>query len=986
MRSTYRRAMARAALWSWVLLAGALPAALAQEYRGNLFLTVVGPDKQPVIGATASLTGQDFTRSQISDAKGEVRFIRLEPGKYALTVTYPEFQPANYKSITVSINSSVQLTVPMAKTVTEEVTVTSATPLLDRRSVGSNTVLTAEELSQVPQVRDPWSVLTTVPGVTTDRINIGGSESGQQSNFAAKGDTGVNSTWTLDGVSVTDNSASGGSSIYYDFNSFAEVAVASGGVDFEQTSPGVHLNFVSKQGTNRFTGSMNMVRATSGTQSDNMPQLAKDQNAQLAELLGPRAGAQQAIANRIDETFEKSVDFSGPIVKDAAWFWFGFDQNDIDIVKKGRPDKTSLNNWSAKVHGTLGGPNTYWRVFYTYAQKAKQGRTGGLDTLAIVAQPDTLWNQSGPNRIYNAEISHFFTPNFQVSLQGAKVESAFGLVPPATGDAVLDVNSVLWNGNIVNLTNRPVKSGTVRGSNFFSTGAWDHELKYGYRYKDAASESISKYSQTGAFGYIVAPGAGYLYLGADAFTRLSLKEHTLWAGDTITKGPLTVVAGLTYVRSKWHWDAGSSSDLQYQGVTIPGVTFGGADPGPKWDNLLPRLGVTYTIPGTHRTLLRAGYSRFADQATLDTTIGGFGYPGNTASTGSHVLVYAWGDQGCEGSPEFANDHVVEPCEWQDAPGAPSLAVGEYLPVNKQDPNLKAPTVDEFTLGAERELMTDFTVGIGLTYRKRKNDLWAPYAGVGPGQYVVAKTFTQELDGKTFTGSFYVPDIEDFGGFSENGLPLPPPKILSNHPNYSETYRGVELTATKRLSNKWMARGYAIYNTWKRDVAANEGADPTIIAPDQFIDGGVAGSSAGSRSGAFRYSYPGTNKWAANVNAMYQLPRDFTVSANVFARQGYVWPVTRRTLVTYPNGYVAIAEFQLGRAEDLRAPTVKNVDLKVTKLVKLGDTTVQFAIEGFNILNENTVLQRNLRAGRAYTGFIYEYLTPRIFRFGASVQF
>jgi hypothetical protein len=45
----------------------------------------------------------------------------------------------------------------------------------------------AANLSGIPAARDPWSVLKTTPGVLTDRINVGGNESGQQSAFGGPG-------------------------------------------------------------------------------------------------------------------------------------------------------------------------------------------------------------------------------------------------------------------------------------------------------------------------------------------------------------------------------------------------------------------------------------------------------------------------------------------------------------------------------------------------------------------------------------------------------------------------------------------------------------------------------------------------------------------------------------------------------------------------------------------------------------------------------
>lgn len=40
------------------------------------------------------------------------------------------------------------------------------------------------ELEKIPAARDPWAVLQATPGVLTDRINVGGNESGQQSVYS----------------------------------------------------------------------------------------------------------------------------------------------------------------------------------------------------------------------------------------------------------------------------------------------------------------------------------------------------------------------------------------------------------------------------------------------------------------------------------------------------------------------------------------------------------------------------------------------------------------------------------------------------------------------------------------------------------------------------------------------------------------------------------------------------------------------------------
>ncbi len=88
-----------------------------------------------------------------------------------------------------------------------------------------------------------------------DRENIGGNMSGQQSNYISRGGNPTNNKWSLDGVDITDMSATGASPSYYDFDAFQEMTINTGGVDVTQQTGGVGINLVTKSGTDRFRGS-----------------------------------------------------------------------------------------------------------------------------------------------------------------------------------------------------------------------------------------------------------------------------------------------------------------------------------------------------------------------------------------------------------------------------------------------------------------------------------------------------------------------------------------------------------------------------------------------------------------------------------------------------------------------------------------------------------------------------------------------------------
>src|SRR5439155_19211488 len=117
----------------------------------------------------------------------------------------------------------------LAPSVSESITVTAEAPLLDVRKTGASTNVAQVELEKVPSSRDPWTVLQSVPSVQIDRINVGGSQSGQQSVYYAKGALGRDNTWNMDGVNITDMGATGSSPLYFDFDSFEEMQVTTGG-------------------------------------------------------------------------------------------------------------------------------------------------------------------------------------------------------------------------------------------------------------------------------------------------------------------------------------------------------------------------------------------------------------------------------------------------------------------------------------------------------------------------------------------------------------------------------------------------------------------------------------------------------------------------------------------------------------------------------------------------------------------------------------
>ncbi len=170
--------------------------------------------------------------------------------------TSPASRSIVNNKIYVGINFNAQVNATLeVSTVQETVTVTSEAPIVDTKQDGTGTSFSKEFLQDIPSGRDPWVMLQRTAGIAMDRENIGGSQSGQQSSYISRGATNTNNKWMVDGVDVTDQAATGSSPVYFDFDTFEEMQVSTGGVDATQQTGGVGINIVTKSGTDVFRGS-----------------------------------------------------------------------------------------------------------------------------------------------------------------------------------------------------------------------------------------------------------------------------------------------------------------------------------------------------------------------------------------------------------------------------------------------------------------------------------------------------------------------------------------------------------------------------------------------------------------------------------------------------------------------------------------------------------------------------------------------------------
>ncbi len=1002
------------------LVALAAAPALAQLQTGNLYGTVTDEQGSSLPGTTVTLSGGGAPQVQVTNAQGQFRFLSLSPGSYQLKAELEGFSTIDYPNIVINIGRNTQIEVKLSAAVEDVITVTAESPLLDERRISTGATVSQTELEKIPTARDPWAILQTTPGVLTDRINVGGNESGQQSTYVGPGSNGDQAVWSVDGVVITDMAALGSSPAYYDFDAFEEMQVTTGGSDTTLATGGVVLNMVTKRGTNEWRGSGRYYDTDKGRQDG-----TSFSNSELGKAGPWRSGSAATTpqapfhaGNRIVSVKDYGAEVGGPIVKDRLWIWGSYGRTKVSLLTVADvSDFTDLKTKNAKINAQIAANNSA-TGFYFDSDKVKIGRNAGP-----TRPQETTWDQShfgDSPTAYKLEDTHIFTSNFYLTGLYSKVNGGFQLVPEGgtapTDAAATDDNGGVWHNNfLLYQTARPQDQYKLDASNFFNTGSLSHELKFGAGYRKAEVTSLSRWPGQGFIlaGPLVGLPDGVNYLGAARDSGLAVKqEYTdLYAQDTMTTGNLTFNVGLRYDKQKATNLAASAAPNTAFASVLPAVSQGGFDAGFDWTSITPRLGLTYALGAERKTLLRASYSRFADQLGA-----GFGTFLNPLAVPGYAYFYTAQAVGAGGGAVDPSQIIVGPQSF-----SPNVNpyTGALLTSNSVDPGFDPPQTDELLLSGEHALLPEFVVGLNLTYRRLtdladqdllvfdgstatcdddNNPLECPAFAPGNlssiGRRATAADFIPQTriqplpDGTTRTITFY--SLRD--GVSTRGG-----SFLHNG-NNEQTYKGASLTFNKRLANRWMLRGNFTYSDWYWSnvqdaenptltlAGVGSGTSPggNVRDGDPVLQG--SGTGSGSKGGVYINS-----KWSYSINGLYQVmpdrPWGFNVAMNLTGRQGYPIPYFWRSPQQFARENFTQTNVQVTDGQDeFRLDDVHIVDARIEKEFTFSDVGLTIGADVFNIFNEAYVLQRQHRLSRSTSDDVLEITSPRIIRIGARLSF
>ncbi len=265
MRSLGRRRWFFATLLGAALAAA--PAAVAHAQTGKLTGTVVDETGKPVAGVQVRIEGT--TLGDLTKDNGKFFIIQVPPGTFTVSARRIGYQTVNTQGVQISIDVTRDIQIKMqasSQTLAAITVQAQQTPLVERGQVGSQTVITAEQIQSLP-VTSIAGVLAMQQGfqevaANTNVISLAEEQRSTTSPIRVRGGRGGSTLSLIDGVPV-NNPLFGSNAITLSSFAVQQTTLTRGGMDPQYGNAlGSTINNFVREGGSQITGSINFQNST----------------------------------------------------------------------------------------------------------------------------------------------------------------------------------------------------------------------------------------------------------------------------------------------------------------------------------------------------------------------------------------------------------------------------------------------------------------------------------------------------------------------------------------------------------------------------------------------------------------------------------------------------------------------------------------------------------------------------------------------------
>jgi hypothetical protein len=294
----------------------------------------------PVPGVGVAISGLALMtpRTMTTRADGEYRFASLPPADYVLTFDSPGFERlARQAHVSLGFTLTIDVTLSVAPR-REAIAVYG---VFDRHSAGVSQSFAASQLVSLPGSRSMGGLFALTHALALPVAEVGG---GTGIISGAYGAYGRNNSprHTIEGIVVTGLFGAG---FTPDYGSLEEVSVLTAAHGAEWATAGIHTDFATKSGSNRYRGTIYGAAEHRRLQSSNVD---ADQIRRGAVAGG---GLRPGQVNQLWHNGDVNADVGGFVRRDRLWWYSSarFQQVAARLVNfPVEPYVTRLTNYSGK--------------------------------------------------------------------------------------------------------------------------------------------------------------------------------------------------------------------------------------------------------------------------------------------------------------------------------------------------------------------------------------------------------------------------------------------------------------------------------------------------------------------------------------------------------------------------------------------------------------------------------------------------------------
>jgi len=890
----------------------------AQRLTGRVTGVVTDEEGNPLPGVAVELSSPALmggVSPQTTNERGGYRYTNLPPGKYKIVFKLDGFQTIENENILVSMESTVTQDVALKPTtMAEEVTVIAEAPVVDVTKSGLSTNYSKDALEKLPFNRDSYNdIVNQVGGFTT-----GGGDS--SARFMAYGSNSEENSMYVDGVDISSPEI-GTSWLAPAPDQYEEVQITGIGAAAEYGNfAGAVVNIVTKSGGNRLSGSASYWGQYKKLTGDNNPD-----------------PEQWNSFNRV-RWYDYTFTLGGPIAKDRIWF-FGIYNKALDKSSEfggdpAYPGKFARNEQLLKISSQIT-KNHKLVLSYTH-QKEYFGNSADPYNL-----PETVCAEVNPTHLWSASWTWFMSKNSFFDLRYCGYYCKYDFLPifggsiyePMHWDGATGVssNAPSWPWFATLTRNQANATFSHFAEDFFGG---NHEFKLGVQFNRGTMDSIGGY------------GGGKWYYDWNG------EPYHLYAMDTNRYGGTVVNVG-GFVDDSWkigqrltinlglrfdHHNAYIQPFPLMSNFKETGKMGKGQDDIIIWNSFSPRVGIAYQLTADQKTLFKASYGRYYVYAYM----ANWEWPGVNAPP---LYIYTWNG-----------------ADWELVDVVPTEARFTM------DPKIKHPYTDQFSIGIEREILPNLSVGLTGIYKTSADMFGVEDRGA---------TYEQVERVSPDNGQTYLV-WNQVSGPETNAYWLTNPK------GWEQKYRGLIFTLDKRYANRWMMNASV---TWSKADGLNMSSRSSGGYGMSQTLTWYTGNFGEDPNDLINAKGPLNldKRWLIKLSLGYNLPLDILVSFNYLYQSGR--PTLKNVRIPDLN-QPFVVRIQAEPKGKERFEDQHLLNLRVEKAFTLHKTAkLRFMVDIFNLLNNATVTRwRSSDVWRATYQQVSAIPYPRRAQVGVKFEF